>query len=197
MTTPASPTSNWQPTLNAWEPSVAKAAQACAQFVAEIERNAPPRWLTLLGAAGSGKTMLVTQTFREALKHRDAATADHPEQAGLYDETRRRPGSRWIDETRFAHLYLTDHQYDLPEYIAHEWIVCFDDLGSKRDGKEVLADAIFRLANQRLGKWTLWSTNLTLDEIAKRIDPRVSSRLIRDGNRIVTITAGDYARRQK
>jgi DNA replication protein DnaC len=101
-----------------------------------------------------------------------------------------------MDEAKFARLYLDDKQYDLPEYLAHEWLVLFDDLGAKRDGKDVLADAIMRLANQRLGKWTLWTTNLSLDEIAKRIDARVSSRLIRDENRLVTITAGDYAKRK-
>ncbi len=53
----------------------------------------------------------------------------------------------------------------MPEYIAHEWLVCYDDLGSKRDAKELLGEALFRLSNQRLGKWTLWSTNFTIDEI--------------------------------
>lgn len=192
-----SPKSNWRPKLDEYHPSLAKAADAAARFVADIERGARPYWLTFTGIQGSGKTMLTTQTFAEARKHCAAATANHPQQFGTYDEMRRRPDTRWIDETRFAKLYLDDRQYDLPEYLAIEWLVCYDDLGSKRDGKDVLADALYRLANQRLGKWMLWSTNLTLDEISHRIDPRLSSRLIRDDNRLITITAPDYALRKR
>jgi hypothetical protein len=43
----------------------------------------------------------------------------------------------------------------------------------------------------------LWTTNLTLAEVSQRLDSRISSRLIRDGNKVVTITAGDYAMRRK
>lgn len=190
-------TSNWRPNVVEWEPSVKRAADVAAQFVADIEAGVAPYWLTLTGVPGSGKTMITRQTFEEARKHVAASTANHPAQFGIYDERRRRPGVRWIDETKFAQLMLDDRQYDLPEHLAHEWLVCFDDLGSKRDAKELLGDALFRLSNQRLGKWTLWSTNLTLDEITARIDARISSRLIRDDNRLVTIKAGDYATRKK
>lgn len=141
--------------------------------------------------------MLAAQTYKQAATLCERATANHPQAVGIYSDKTRRPNCRGMDEARFARLYLDDRQYDLPEYLAHEWLVLYDDLGSKRDGKEVLADAILRLANQRLGKWTLWTTNLNLDEIRLRIDARVASRMIRDENRLVTITAGDYAKRPK
>ncbi len=192
-----SPTSNWRPTLNAWDPSLRRAADAAAKFVADVEAGLEPYWLTFSGEPGCGKTMLTRQTFDEAKKHAEAAAANHPQQVGLYDERKRRPGTRWVDETNFVRLMLDDRQYDLPEYIAHEWLVCYDDLGSKRDAKELLGEALFRLSNQRLGKWTLWSTNFTIDEIKDRVDTRLASRLIRDNNRLVTITAGDYAMRPK
>jgi hypothetical protein len=195
--TRVSPTSNWRPTLEEWEPSLTRAASAAAKFVADIEAGADPYWLTLSGEPGCGKTLISTATFRQAAKSCEAATANHPQQTGVYSERRRRPGTRWIDETRFAQLFLDDKQYDLPEHLAIEWLVCYDDLGSKRDAKDLIGDALYRLTNQRLGKWTLWSTNFSMEEIAKRIDPRVSSRLIRDNNRLVTITAGDYAKRPK
>ncbi len=192
-----SPTSNWRPALDEHHASLTRAADAAAKFVADIERGAAPYWLTLIGEPGCGKTMITKQTFNEAAKHRDAATANHPQQSGVYDERRRRPFVRWIDETNFSRLLLDDKQWDLPEYLAHEWLVCYDDLGSKRDAKDLIGDALFRLANQRLGKWTLWNTNFSLQEISTRIDPRISSRIIRDQNRLVTITAGDYSAPRK
>ncbi len=196
-TSPALQTSDWRPTLELRDESLRKAADACAKFVADVARNGTPYWLTLSGVPGNGKTMLATQTFAEARKYRDMATENHPAQHGTYDERRRRPFHRWIDETTFARLLLDDRQYDLPEYLAHEWLVAYDDLGSKRDAKDLIGDALFRFANQRLGKWTLWTTNLTMQEVSTRIDPRMSSRLIRDDNRLVTLTAGDYAMRPK
>ena len=194
---PASRTSDrWRPEVDLWHPSVADAAEACSQFVAEIAAGGRPRWLTISGPYGCGKTFLARHTFIAAAKWCKERTADYVQPSGIYHEKTRRPMFRMLDEARFAQLLLDDRQYDLPEYLAHEWLVCFDDLGSKRDGKEVLADALLRLANQRLDKWTLWTTNLNLQELSNRIDGRVASRLIRDANRIVTITAGDYATRR-
>jgi hypothetical protein len=43
----------------------------------------------------------------------------------------------------------------------------------------------------------IWTTNLTLKEISANLDPRISSRLIRDDNRIITINAPDYALRRR
>lgn len=158
--------------------------------------GAAPYWLTFTGPTGTGKTFIARQTYLEARKYNLAATANWPQQLGVYDERKRRPDCRWIDAAAFARLYLDDKQYDLPEYLAHEWLVGFDDLGSETGNPkaaESLAAAYYRMANQRLGKWTIWTTNFTLDEVKDRIDVRVSSRLIRDNNRLATIVAPDYA----
>lgn len=172
------------------------AAELARRMVADMARGAEPYWLTFAGVPGVGKTWIARQIYVEGRKHNLRATKDCPQQYGTYDERRRRPDCRWIREDEFAQLLLTDKQYDLPEYIAHEWLVGYDDLGTKCDTKarDVMGDALCRLANQRLGKWTLWTTNFTLDEISARIDARVSSRLIRDSNKFLTIQAQDYAR---
>lgn len=177
-----------------------RAADLAAKMIADMERGAPPYWLTFSGQPGTGKTMLAQQIHARAGMLADAATANHPPQYGTYDERRRRPGVRWLAATSFARLYLDDGQYDLPEYLGVEWLVSIDDLGTGPEGgkaRSILADAYYRLANQRLGKWTIWTTNLTLDEVKAQIDARVSSRLIRDDNRLVTLTVTDYALRPK
>lgn len=71
-----------------------------------------------------------------------------------------------------------------------------DDLGASRDKTGYTGECLFRLCNARVGKFTLFTTNLDLKGISERIDPRIASRLIRDGNEFKAITAGDYAIRQ-
>lgn len=72
----------------------------------------------------------------------------------------------------------------------------FDDLGANRDKGGTIANALAELAEIRLGRWTLWTTNLTLDLIDD-IDPRIRSRITRDGNQFVRIEAEDWELRNR
>lgn len=191
---------DWKPDLNPWHPSVKSAFAAGIRFVTEAETNAAKgnlmagRWLTLTGKPGCGKTTLAGQIFDRMKKinpHNVPRTF-----SSLRADPPRRPTCVWMSEARFAER-LRAREYDLPEYLGEDYIVCIDDLGSARDRTDYLADALFRMCSARLGKWTLFTTNLSLPEIAQRIDDRVASRLIRDANDVVTIMAGDYAMRAR
>lgn len=187
-----------QPNTPAWYPaldlatdrdgSLKRAADACAKMVTDMRAGATPYWLTLTGAQGCGKTMLAFQVF-------DQARAINPGRASLWIGERRRPRCYWYTEPDFADAIRTDTR--LPEYLADDYLVLIDDLGTARERFEQVADALYRLANARLGKWTLWTSNLNLTEISDKIDQRLASRLIRDGNKGVRITAPDYALRNR
>lgn len=208
------PAAAWRPVLDAYEPSLARASVECARFVAEIAANptgradvaanpfaawqAVPaggaRWLTLGGDAGVGKTLLARQVFV-------AARAHWPWASGIYerrrsDERDRRPEAVWLTEAQLKRRVMESREWDLPEYLGRDWLLVVDDLGSEPDTSGFLAGVLYRLLNERLGKWTVFTTNLSLDDIAARIDPRVASRLVRDSNQYVRITAGDYALRR-
>lgn len=189
------PDTAWRPHLDAYEPSLARAAAACSQYVSDIAAGADPYWLTLSGVPGSGKTFLARQTFLAAAKfnHRGNAPVclTNPR-----DPADRRPDCVWLDSTRFADRLLACREFDLPEYLARDFLVAYDDLGAARDKSDFLADALYRLCNHRLARWTIFTTNLTLEEISTRIDDRVASRLIRDRNLGLSLKAGDYALRK-
>lgn len=180
------PPDAWRPTLDAHHPSLNEAAEAAARFVAEIASGAPPRWLTLSGVAGCGKTMLAEQIGRAAMPH-------NPGNVNLWQSPRRRPKVVWMDATKFASRIKSGEEYDLPEYLGDDFLVVFDDLGTARDKTDYVADATYRFCNARREGWTVFTTNLTLGEISAKVDERVASRLIRDRNQMLRITAPDYA----
>ncbi len=158
-----------------------------------MARTAEPYWLTFTGRQGTGKTMLARQIFAAARAH-NPGDREGPwiTGTGFYDPRDRRPNRVWLHAHQLADR-MRGGEWDLPEYLRADFLVVLDDLGAARDKSEFLADALYRLADQRMHRWTIWTTNLTLAEIHDRLDPRISSRLIRDENAIVSITAEDYA----
>lgn len=169
-------------------------------FVGDVEFHrtlvnpATPYWLTLTGITGCGKTLLARQTF-------EAAARLNPHNEGVWihpgreaSDFTRRPGNVWMTASEFAERIRGE--FKLPELLAGDFLVCIDDLGAARDTTSFIADGLYRLCNARLGKWTLFTSNLGLGEIARQIDERVASRMIRDGNVCHRITAGDYATRK-
>lgn len=178
---PAAP--QWQPTADTSDPTVAKACRFLSAFIAAIRAGKKPgKWLTLSGVSGTGKTMLATQAFAEVRSF--AFSYAFVRERDFDSELR---GGNWTIARMFERMDF----------------VVFDDLGSTRDTSGLLANAIAEFVAVRERRWTLWTTNLPLDSddpseaTVKRIDPRIASRLIRDGNRFVRIEAEDYALRTR
>ena len=164
------------------------ACDAAASLVADMQAGRPARWLTLTGNRGTGKTSLAAEIFAQA-------TRINPGSASLWMGPARRPGCVWLNETDFANAIDGDAR--LPEYLAGDYLVVIDDLGTARERFDRIADALYRLSNRRLGKWMVWTSNLSQREIEAKVDARLASRLIRDGNTGVRITAPDYALRSR
>lgn len=184
---------SWSPEINCYEPTLSQAADHCSRFVWEVQ-NRPARWLTLSGVTGCGKTMLAGQTFAEARKHNPHNTGIWVPPGGEMTDFTRRPASIWMTASQFAEGIRSE--FKLPELLGQDFLVCIDDIGAARDTTNFIADGLYRLCNQRLGKWTIFTTNLSLPEIGKQIDERVASRLMRDTNVYHRITSGDYAMRR-
>lgn len=167
---------DWRPTLDTSDPTVAKAARYLAGFVAAAKaRKQPGKWLTLSGKTGTGKTMLAKQAFAEI------------QPTSL---TRAFVRSRDFADEMFSGNWSIARAFERTEFLV------FDDLGANRDKGGAIANALAELAEIRLGRWTLWTTNLTLDLIDD-IDPRIRSRITRDGNQFVRIEADDWELRNR
>lgn len=174
-----------------------KAVGACRRFAADMETDRSPYWLTLCGLQGTGKTMLARQVFEFARQSCNPGRhALWVSGSGIHNESNRRPNCVWLESYRFGDR-MRGGEYDLPEYLRADYLVVVDDLGAARDKSDFLADGLYRLADQRSHRWMIWTTNLTLREISERLDPRISSRLIRDDNRVVQLNCPDYALRRR
>jgi DNA replication protein DnaC len=206
-------TPTFQPEIEAYEPSLAGASRLVAEFatncIASQEQHTPAnpftaamhglthghalKWLTLSGVNGCGKTLLARQL--KNFVARNYPYASGPRIAGHGFLSSRRPEVVWIDEVNFVQRCKSG-EYDLPEYLGEDWLVVVDDLGASRDKSGYAGEMLFKLCNARIDKFTLFTTNLSLDQVGAQIDPRIMSRLIRDGNKFCQIKAGDYAVRQ-
>lgn len=72
-----------------------------------------------------------------------------------------------------------------------------DDIGAGRDATGFASDKLNTLLAGRVGKWTIITSNLSLDGIAQ-IDTRIASRIIREpGNLYIDLDVKDYGLRPK
>ena len=135
-----------------------------SKFLQEILRGSFPRWLSLLGRSGTGKTLLA-HTIRQSLSV-----------SGL--------SCQFWKWTSIVTLLREGH-YDLKQQLARAPVLIVDDLfaGQSSDFTQAYAD---ELADHRLGKWTLFTSNETLEQIGDR-NNRVRSRMQRDRGTVVEI----------
>lgn len=174
------------------DPELRKTLSAAVRFCASMaSATAPARWLTLLGDPGCGKTMLAKCIVRFFRRHLD----------GLRDENypgviRYRTGGvkPWGDAVQ----EMIAGDYTGLRNLRDDWLVCLDDIGVEYTKHAELARSkLFETLNARNGRWTVITANLTLKAIQDGMDPRISSRLLRDGSEVIDCAARDYAKRQQ
>lgn len=166
------------------------------QFVADMVEGASPRWLTLIGRSGAGKTHLAKR-IAQFVGARGREIYD------LYERPRKDAGlenylsgfsyaqegglmvkwPRLMDEMRSGDF----HRYGLT---GTDWFKVVDDLGL--DSFDATAEATMlargkmaSLCDRRLGRWTVITTNYTRRQLGDLFDRRIPSRMMREGNVIV------------
>ena len=160
-------------------------------FCAEIElaasspKDSAPRWLTLAGKSGIGKTHLAKEVHawvrkyhqyyrHEVLKIWQCRSVCFVEAADL--------ASDWKSGV-----------YGRGQDLESVFLLIIDDLGAERDTSGFLGEQWSRLLNRRLGKWTMLTSNLSLSNVSAKTDARVASRLRRADNVVLQSAATDYS----
>lgn len=140
-----------------------------------INRVRPMRWLSLLGSSGIGKTHLARAII-------DTLKRERPDSIIQFWSW-----SKVVAMLRDGEWGLIQHLIDNP------FVLALDDIGVTNESAITIA-AMNRLADARLGKWTIFTSNLSAENINKQIDTRVASRLYRGNNVICECSkAQDYS----
>jgi DNA replication protein DnaC len=86
---------------------------------------------------------------------------------------------------------LRESDYRMVRDVANDWFVCCDDLGSEYM-TPFTRSGLVEFATLREGKWTVFTANLTLEQIGMTFDPRIASRLIRHGSVVLDVDVEDF-----
>ncbi len=166
--------------------------EAAASFAASVN-YVTPFWLTICGQSGIGKTHLAKAVRQQFLdQNRFEKPTPYPTEAIECNQVV--GNTEWFcDWRKFADDIRSGGYERLVEDAVDEWFVIIDDFGAERDPSGFVAAAADRILNGRRGKWTLITTNLSLNDIGERMDVRIMSRLIRGSNQVIEVEAQDYA----
>lgn len=168
------------------DPELELMVESVREFVLAIKNQEHPRWLSLIGNRGTGKTHCAKRVLKYA-----AAMPDFNNPSYAYFPTL----VYWpklADELRTKDSNGTVKFNDMMrwKYLA------LDDVFVERDTTGFIADKITTLLGCRVGKWTIITSNLTLKQIAAR-EMRIADRMIRDGSIVVDLQTQSYLTRKQ
>jgi len=167
---------------------LAKLLRAGATFIRDLcyDYYGPKRWLSLIGTSGAGKTHMAKGIYRawegKGRWFVNRNGANQPRDGYYWDF------SRFINEIRSGHYGVFDD-------CRRADFLILDDVGAGHSHSTFAIDKLYELLNERLGKWTVLTSNLTLTQF-QEWDQRIASRLIRDGNECVETVTKDFATRK-
>lgn len=167
-----------------------RALDAASLFASSLNR-VRPYWLTLAGVSGLGKTHLAKRVFRYFMDWSRHQLDYDPDRKRVFGNT-----AIWCDWRKLC-AGVRRGEYGWVEDICEEWFVVLDDIGTEHDPSGHIASVLDQIISGRSKKWTLITVNLTLDQIATRLDTRIASRMLRDNGQVVEMEGIDYNLRQR
>lgn len=157
--------------------------QAAWQYAADLNIKREPYWLVLLGNSGVGKTHLARELYRHFMDYSRFELSVDPEHNRITGNT-----GQFVDWRKFCGD-LRGGSFGRIDDIEDDWFVVLDDVGSEHDPNGFIASALDRIINSRsqLGKvkWTVITCNLTLEQVAERMDTRIADRMMRNHSVVI------------
>lgn len=91
-----------------------------------------------------------------------------------------------------AIVEMKNGDYSGVSMLREDWFVVLDDVASEQSKGDFATSKLFEILNARIGLFTVITANLTFEEISRRMDGRIASRLLRNGSVVHELTCEDY-----
>ena len=160
--------------------------RAAAQFLAEMASGAPPRWLSLLGTSGAGKTFLADLILAAVKRHQlTRSTVIRGTGVSLNADYR----IRWEIALNRA---LDRREWGWLDDLCNAKFAVVDEVGGDLIPRTISAPKLAMLAERRVGKWSVLTGNVSMQTIKEQFDARISSRMLRGGSVVVDVDVVDF-----
>lgn len=172
-------------TLN--DPELERMLAAAMKFCSDMASGVTPYWISFVGTSGAGKSHLIKQIWRF-----------FQEQGQWYECPK--TGANLVHDGRFVFwpkvvAKMKEGDYGPISDLQNLWFCCIDDLSSDNDPSGNARDNMATIAERRMGKWTAITSNLNLSQIQKKLDTRIASRMVREGNQVIDVETKDFSLR--
>jgi len=157
-----------------------KLTTAAHEWAGAFKRGDKPRWLSIIGTSGAGKTYVCRQLWKYAKEKTNWQKFGYVPHVVFWPD--------FIQELR------SGASYELRNELKRWPVLFLDDIGAERDPSGYAAEELNTLLGCRVGKWTLITSNKDLSAL-QAVDGRIASRLIRDENICVSVNTKDFAER--
>ena len=173
------------------DPQLIRMREAATTFCAAMKLGKEPRWLSLLGTSGAGKTHLAKRISAFFRQYMDGELIPGQD----LERTRWRMRGGFVSWRKLCDE-MRDGSYGRFRNICEDYFVVIDDIGAGHETTFVTSK-LDELFDARQRKWTVVTANMGLAQIKEKMDARIASRMIRDRSVVVDVEVPDYNLRKR
>ena len=163
------------------DPELEALVGVCAAFATAFKRCEAPRWLSILGVTGTGKTHCARRLWEHLRGRSDWSHSVYLPQVVYWPQ--------FVSELRGGQAF--DQFRDLWRWPA----LLIDDIGAERDTTGFASEQLNTLLGCRVGKWTLMTSNLMLEQLGS-VESRIADRMIREPNLFIEVNTKSHSLRR-
>jgi DNA replication protein DnaC len=166
--------------LQLLDEEIERMVRVSAEWARDVRDGEKPRWLSLLGSSGTGKTHIAKCLWNWLSKKDD-----------FEDKAEYVP--QWIYWPKLVEDLRSGSAYNRYRDMMRWKYLVLDEVCAENQ-TEFSTEKLHNLLGSRVGRWTIVTSNKRAVDIAT-LDRRIASRMARGGSYVVDIRTKDYSLR--